>query len=102
MAPARWRRQERKRGKEEMPKMKTHRGAAKRLKRTGTGKFVRAQAGVRHLLEHKSGQRRRSLQRRAGLSPGEARRPRKLRGNRSRRPRAAERAQTKAPQHKPC
>jgi len=50
-----------------MPKMKTHRGAAKRLKRTGTGKFVRAQAGVRHFLEHKSGQRRRSLQREAGL-----------------------------------
>ena len=64
-----------------MPKMKTHRGAAKRLKRTGTGTFVRGQAGVRHLLEHKSGQRRRSLQREAGLSPGDARRARKLLGD---------------------
>jgi len=64
-----------------MPKMKTHRGAAKRLKRTGTGTFVRAQAGVRHLLEHKSGKRRRSLQREAVLSPGDARRARKLLGD---------------------
>lgn len=64
-----------------MPKMKTHRGAAKRLKRTGTGKFVRAQAGVRHLLEHKPGKRRRRLQREAALSPGDARRARKLLGD---------------------
>ncbi|MGH2704455.1 MAG: 50S ribosomal protein L35 [Actinomycetota bacterium] len=46
-----------------MPKMKTHSGAAKRLHRTPTGKVVRAQAGVRHLLEGKSGQRRRRQQR---------------------------------------
>jgi large subunit ribosomal protein L35 len=64
-----------------MPKMKTHRGAAKRLKRTGTGKFMRAQAGVRHLLEHKSGQRKRRLQREAPLSHGDARRARKLLGD---------------------
>jgi large subunit ribosomal protein L35 len=64
-----------------MQKMKTHRGAAKRLKRTGTGKFVRAQAGVRHLLEHKSGTRKRRLQREAVLSPGDARRARKLLGD---------------------
>jgi large subunit ribosomal protein L35 len=63
-----------------MPKMKTHRGAAKRLKRTGTGKFVRAQSGVRHLLEHKSGKHKRALQREATLSPGDVRRARKLLG----------------------
>ena len=63
-----------------MPKMKTHRGAAKRLKRTGTGKFVRAQTGVRHLLEHKSGGLKRRLQREAGLSKGDARRAEKLLG----------------------
>src|SRR6266849_1165987 len=48
-----------------------HPGAAKRLKRTGTGTFVRAQAGVRHFLEHKSGERKRRLQREAVLSPGD-------------------------------
>jgi large subunit ribosomal protein L35 len=64
-----------------MPKMKTHSGAAKRIKRTGSGKFVRAQAGVRHLLEHKSGERRRRLQREAPLSPGDARRARRLLGD---------------------
>ncbi|HEX9315803.1 MAG TPA: 50S ribosomal protein L35 [Actinomycetota bacterium] len=64
-----------------MPKMKTHRGAAKRLKRTGTGTFVRAQVGVRHYLEHKPGKLRRRLQREAVLSPGDARRARKLLGD---------------------
>lgn len=63
-----------------MPKMKTHRGAVKRLKRTGTGKFVRAQTGVRHLLEHKSSKKKRTLQREADLSPGDVRRARKLLG----------------------
>ena len=37
-----------------MPKMKTHRSAAKRYKVTGTGKIVRQQAGKGHLLAHKS------------------------------------------------
>ena len=64
-----------------MPKMKTHRGAAKRLKRTATGKFVRAQTGVRHLLEHKSSSKKRRLQREAPLSPGDVRRARKLLGD---------------------
>ncbi|GAC1367775.1 MAG: 50S ribosomal protein L35 [Actinomycetota bacterium] len=63
-----------------MPKMKTHRGAAKRLRRTGTGKLMRGQAGVRHLLETKSGVVRRRLQRDVGLSPGDAKRARKLLG----------------------
>ena len=52
-----------------MPKMKTHRSAAKRFGRTGRGKLVRMQAGVNHLLEHKSGRRRRRLQRKVALSP---------------------------------
>ena len=37
-----------------MPKMKTHRGAAKRFKRTGTGKLRRRQANKNHILEKKS------------------------------------------------
>ena len=37
-----------------MPKMKTHSGAAKRFKVTGTGKVMRLRANRAHLLEHKS------------------------------------------------
>ena len=44
-----------------MPKMKTNRGAAKRLKTTGTGKITRRKAGKRHLLTSKNRSRKRSL-----------------------------------------
>ena len=37
-----------------MPKMKTHSGAAKRFRLTGTGKVMRLRANRAHLLEHKS------------------------------------------------
>ena len=37
-----------------MPKKKTHSGAAKRFKLTGTGKVMRRRANMNHLLEHKS------------------------------------------------
>ena len=37
-----------------MPKMKTHSGAKKRFKLTGSGKLRRQQANRRHYLEHKS------------------------------------------------
>jgi len=37
-----------------MPKMKTHSGAKKRFRVTGSGKVMRQRAGTRHLLEHKS------------------------------------------------
>ncbi|ADG98258.1 ribosomal protein L35 [Segniliparus rotundus DSM 44985] len=36
-----------------MPKNKTHSGASKRFKVTGSGKLVRQQAGKRHNLEVK-------------------------------------------------
>jgi large subunit ribosomal protein L35 len=36
-----------------MPKMKTHRGAAKRFKRTGSGKIVRQKANKQHILTKK-------------------------------------------------
>ena len=36
-----------------MPKMKTHRGAAKRFKKTGTGKLKRAHAFTSHILTKK-------------------------------------------------
>jgi large subunit ribosomal protein L35 len=44
-----------------MPKMKTKRAAAKRLKKTGTGKLKRAGAWKQHKLEHKAPKRRRKL-----------------------------------------
>ena len=44
-----------------MPKNKTHSGAKKRFRVTGTGKLMREQAHARHLLEHKSSRRTRRL-----------------------------------------
>ena len=44
-----------------MPKMKTHRGAAKRLKRTGTGRLKRFKANKSHILTKKSTKRKRRL-----------------------------------------
>ena len=44
-----------------MPKMKTHRSAAKRYKVTATGKIQRRYAGIGHLLQHKSGSRKRKI-----------------------------------------
>lgn len=44
-----------------MPKAKTHSGASKRFRRTGTGKIVRQKANRRHLLEHKPSTRTRRL-----------------------------------------
>jgi large subunit ribosomal protein L35 len=44
-----------------MPKMKTHRGAAKRFKVTGTGKIMRRRAFRKHLFENKPSTRTRRL-----------------------------------------
>jgi large subunit ribosomal protein L35 len=44
-----------------MPKMKTHSGAKKRFRLSGTGKVMRERANTRHLLEHKSSRRTRRL-----------------------------------------
>ena len=41
-----------------MPKMKTHRGAAKRFKKTGTGKLKRAHAFTSHILTKKSAKKK--------------------------------------------
>lgn len=48
-----------------MPKMKTHRGAAKRFKKTGTGKIKRAKAFKSHILTKKSAKRKRNLRKAA-------------------------------------
>lgn len=44
-----------------MPKNKTHSGAKKRFRLTGSGKVMREQTNKRHLLEHKSSRRTRRL-----------------------------------------
>ena len=44
-----------------MPKLKTHKGAQKRFKKTGTGKFKRGCSHQRHILTHKSSKRKRHL-----------------------------------------
>ena len=44
-----------------MPKLKNHSGAAKRFKRTGSGKFNRAQAFTSHILTKNSTKRKRQL-----------------------------------------
>jgi large subunit ribosomal protein L35 len=59
-------------------KLKTHRGAAKRFKITGTGKIVRKQAGKRHLLTGKSPRRKRSLETTAPVHSGETKMLRRL------------------------
>ena len=46
-----------------MPKLKTHKGASKRFKKTGTGKVVRGHAFARHILTSKSRKRRESCTR---------------------------------------
>ncbi len=44
-----------------MPKIKTNRAAAKRFKKTGTGKLVRSKAYKSHILTKKSTKRKRNL-----------------------------------------
>ena len=44
-----------------MPKMKTHRGAAKRFSKTGSGKIKRGKAYKSHILNKKSPKRKRNL-----------------------------------------
>ena len=48
-----------------MPKLKTHRGAAKRFTLTGTGRGKRAKAFSNHILSTKSPKRKRNLRRSA-------------------------------------
>ena len=44
-----------------MPKLKTHRGAAKRFTKTGTGKFTRGSAFRRHILTSKTTKSKRQM-----------------------------------------
>ena len=56
-----------------MPKMKTHRGAAKRFRRTGTGKLRRRRINKNHILEKKSPKRKRQLRAPTEVTPSDER-----------------------------
>ena len=61
-----------------MPKMKTKRAAAKRLKATGSGKLKRHSGWKSHLLEAKSPRRRRRLRKASLISAADQPRLKKL------------------------
>ena len=61
-----------------MPKMKTHRGAAKRFKKTGTGKIKRAKAFKSHILTKKSDKRKRNLRKASYVSTTQEKAMKKL------------------------
>ncbi|MGV0635757.1 50S ribosomal protein L35 [Mycolicibacillus trivialis] len=61
-----------------MPKAKSHSGASKRFRRTGTGKIVRQKANRRHLLEHKPSKRTRRLDGRTTVSDADTARVNKM------------------------
>jgi large subunit ribosomal protein L35 len=61
-----------------MPKMKTHSGANKRFRLTGTGKVLRRRANRKHLFEHKSSRVTRRLAGEVELAPADAKKIKKL------------------------
>ncbi|GHJ20371.1 50S ribosomal protein L35 [Streptomyces albus] len=64
----------------DMPKNKTHSGASKRFKITGSGKVMRQRAGRRHLLEHKPSTLTRRLAGKTEAAPADAKKIKKLLG----------------------
>ena len=54
-----------------MPKMKTRKCVAKRVKKTGTGKYMHFKSGRRHLMTGKGGKRKRHLKRAAAVKSTE-------------------------------
>ena len=63
-----------------MPKQKTNRSAAKRFKRTGTGKFKRNKAYHSHILTKKSPKRKRNLRKKTLVAKADESRVRRLLG----------------------
>lgn len=57
-----------------MPKMKTHRGLAKRVKRTGSGGLKRGKAFTSHILTKKSPKRKRNLRKATMISKSDTKR----------------------------
>ena len=63
-----------------MPKMKTHRGAKKRFKITGTGKLRRLQVNTKHGMEKRPSTRMRRLHGEVPVAPGDAVRIKRMLG----------------------
>ncbi len=61
-----------------MPKLKTHKGAAKRFKISGNGKILRSKAFKSHLLSGKARKRKRSLKKKAVVDKTSAQAIRRL------------------------
>jgi len=61
-----------------MPKIKSHRGAAKRFKKTSSGKFLRGKAFRRHILTSKPKRRKRHLRGSEVVSPADVGRLRRM------------------------
>ena len=61
-----------------MPKLKTHRGAAKRFKKTGTGKITRTKAFRRHILTSKPTKSKRHMRGSEVVSPADAHKLRRM------------------------
>jgi len=61
-----------------MPKMKTNRGAAKRLRKTGSGKIRRMRAYKSHILTKKSKKRKRRLRSATLVAKADEKRIRRL------------------------
>lgn len=55
-----------------MPKLKTHKGASKRFKKTGSGKIMRRHSGARHILTSKTRSRKRRLRQGVEASPADS------------------------------
>ena len=63
-----------------MPKMKSHSGAKKRFKVTGTGKIMHRQTNLGHLNEHKPSTRTRRLSGNVAMTTSDAKKVRRLLG----------------------
>ena len=61
-----------------MPKMKTHRGAAKRFKKTGNGRLKRGHSHKSHILTKKSPKRKQHLRASALVAPSDEARMKRL------------------------
>lgn len=64
-----------------MAKMKTHKGSAKRFRKTGTGKLKRSHAYTSHLFANKSQKQKRKLRKSTLVSKGDFKRIRQLLDN---------------------
>jgi len=61
-----------------MPKMKSHSGAAKRFKKTGTGKISRQKANKQHILTKKTTKRKRGLRQEELIAPADLSRVKRM------------------------